>query len=488
MLERVALNATRLRTPGLRLDADGVALGARVLVLLPSLDRLVAFLTLHATERSLSDLPALTVQLCETKLKTREIVIGFGVTTTDGIDRVAGVARLAGGTIFTGTQRIFVQYRDAASPLGYDIGELPRVDSALHLVHATFEQGYDVVRNVDVAGLLVKLELTREPSTADVPGERWIVCEPGLGPALVHYLARSDVAADVGLAEWPPESALSAEPVRRYLVRVPELPRRMRPLLSRTPGLRIHALATRGCAVEVGFAHPVNLRACPVFPEDGLVFLGGRGTPALRVERLPPMGPVSAFAKVMLRQCDAATATRTASVPSLDLELRLAPSATPPRNLRATLVRDLALLRQVAYRLGSATLRDARVAFTDAGAFVLVPQGVDVLPLGDFFEELSPTLFVSAGYTLRPEVSPARAAAAFDAGDAYVFVHHDGRRLAVVPSAFVPLEAALVGSQSWVGLDAESIAVQLSEELPTLRLAPLELRPMRDVTEEIDST
>jgi len=44
MLDRVAVHQTRLRTPGLGLDAKGVALGAKGLVLLPSIDRLVAFL------------------------------------------------------------------------------------------------------------------------------------------------------------------------------------------------------------------------------------------------------------------------------------------------------------------------------------------------------------------------------------------------------------------------------------------------------------
>ena len=46
MLDRVAVHQTRLRTPGLGLDAKGVALGAKGLVLLPSIDRLVAFLAL----------------------------------------------------------------------------------------------------------------------------------------------------------------------------------------------------------------------------------------------------------------------------------------------------------------------------------------------------------------------------------------------------------------------------------------------------------
>ena len=42
MLERIALHQTRLRTPGLGLEGKGVALGAKGVVLLPSLDRLAS--------------------------------------------------------------------------------------------------------------------------------------------------------------------------------------------------------------------------------------------------------------------------------------------------------------------------------------------------------------------------------------------------------------------------------------------------------------
>src|SRR6185503_1113384 len=56
MLERIALHQTRLRTPGLGLDAKGAALGAKGLVLLPSIDRLVALLSVYTREHSLEDL------------------------------------------------------------------------------------------------------------------------------------------------------------------------------------------------------------------------------------------------------------------------------------------------------------------------------------------------------------------------------------------------------------------------------------------------
>ncbi|MBM4356817.1 MAG: hypothetical protein FJ096_01780 [Deltaproteobacteria bacterium] len=485
MLERVSLNQTRLRTPGLSLDPNGVALGARALVLLPTLDRLTAFLALYTAEGSLAELSGLAIELHETRLKTREVVVGFAASNTGCVDRAASVARLAGGMTFTGTQRVFVQYRDAASPLGYDLGELPRADGTLHLVHSNFEQTYDVVRKLDLAGLLMKLDLLAS-STADDGRERWIVCEAGLGPALIHYLARSEVQADVGVVEWPPASALETQPLRRHLFRVRALPARMLPLLTRTPGIRVHALAAPGCAVEIGYRHPIQLRACPVFSAEGLVLLGGRGAPALRIERLPAMGPVAAFARVTLRDGEPLFAARAEVAHSLELSVRLEPSVAAPTRLHATLVQDLALLRQIAYELAPRTLGEAQVAFTDAGAFVRLDRGIESLPIGEFFEQIHPSLYVSAGHALRPEVDGARVLAALDVGDCLVFLHHDGRRLAVARDAFVPLADALLGAQSWTGLGSESIARALEQPLPTLRLDPLDLRPMRDVSEEPD--
>ena len=78
MLDRVAVHQTRLRTPGLGLDAKGVALGAKGLVLLPSLDRLVAFLALYTRGGSLEDiLRSLSVEIVVSKLGAREVTLTF---------------------------------------------------------------------------------------------------------------------------------------------------------------------------------------------------------------------------------------------------------------------------------------------------------------------------------------------------------------------------------------------------------------------------
>src|SRR5512132_897357 len=101
MLERIALHQTRLRTPGLGLEAKGVALGAKGLVLLPSLDRLVAWLSVYTREHSLEDLsPSLELRLVRSKLGTREITLSFAAESSDRMDRISETARLVGGFTF----------------------------------------------------------------------------------------------------------------------------------------------------------------------------------------------------------------------------------------------------------------------------------------------------------------------------------------------------------------------------------------------------
>src|SRR3974390_610061 len=89
-LDRIALHQTRLRPPGLGLEAKGVALGARGLVLLPSIDRLVAWLSVYTREHSLEDLmPNLELEVVKSRLGTSEITLSFAAESSDRMDRVA---------------------------------------------------------------------------------------------------------------------------------------------------------------------------------------------------------------------------------------------------------------------------------------------------------------------------------------------------------------------------------------------------------------
>ncbi len=206
MLDRIALHQTRLFTPGLGLDAKGVALGQKGLVLVPTVDRLVAWLSVYTRERSLEDLlGSLELRFVRSPMGTQEITLTFAAESSDRMDRVAETARLVGAFTFTGTSRHFVQYRDAAAPFGYDSRQLLSTDAPLALYHDSFSQTYDEGKPVDLRALLLRLMPQLDPRTLEEPGVRYVVAEEGLGPALIHYLVRSRVLAEVTMGEWPPD-------------------------------------------------------------------------------------------------------------------------------------------------------------------------------------------------------------------------------------------------------------------------------------------
>ena len=479
MLERIALHQTRLRTPGLGLEGKGVALGAKGLVLLPSLDRLVAWLSVYTREHSLEDLmPSLVIEIVQSKLGTREITLAFAAESSDRMDRVAETARLVGGFAFTGTSRHFVQYRDAAAPFGYDATQLISTDAALVLYHDRFTQVYGVDKEVGLKSLLLRLMPHVDPSTLDDGGPRFIVAEQGLGPALIHYFVRSRVEGEVAVGEWPPESSFDEGPVRRYIVKVPELPKRMRSLMASTPGLTTFLPAGPGVAVELGYRHPVALRACPVFDANGLVLLRGRGDEPWTLEKTPQMGDLRAFARVELRNTggDEQRALTTKLPEQVRVPLRIVPSPSPWKNVTATWIEpaQLPLLRRIAYALPHQTILRTQIALTPRGAFLRSSQGIEAVPLGTFFVELHANLYIPAGYDVTPAVAPEVLYRALGASSSQVlFIDTSAHALAVEDSAFSPLESALLEAQAWEPLVAESIHRALEEAPVDLKLEPL---------------
>ncbi len=485
MLDRVALHQTRLRTPGISLDAKGIALGGKGLVLLSSLDRLVGFLALYSSSAPLTDiLGSLSIDIVKSKLGNREVTLTFAAEGSDRLDRVSELARLSGGYTFTGTSRHFVQYRDAAAPFGYDVREIAPTDAPIALYHTQFSQHYDYEKKIDLAKLMLRLEPRVAPSTISDVGPRWICAEAGLGPALIHYFVRSLVDAEVGVAEWPPASEFDEGPVRRYLFKLEQVPGRMNALLRSTPGVHVFIPQGPTSAVEMGFEHPVNLRACPVFPRDGLVLFRGGGRDPIVIDKLPALGPVTSFARVHMKQQTGAGVGKGGTLDSVAVPLKLAPDTDPWRNISATRVDQghLGLLRQLAYRLGRRALEDTRIAFTEHGAFLVREAGIESIPVGDFYRRIHPRIWVSAGYTPVPAVAPSVLHRAFGSpNDEYVFLDRSGARIGVQISAFVPLEQALLDAQSWSGTAHETVAQQLQTELPVVALGSPGFRPMRDV-------
>lgn len=509
-LERIALHQTRLRTPGLALDPSGVAIGAKGLVLLPTIERLVAFLAIYTRDRSLSDLVGsgserLEIAVVKSKLGTREIVVVLPAPSTTLLDVVADVARLAGGTTFTGGGRYWVQYRDRSAPFGYDVVELLRaedgVDFALH--HSAFTQAYARERNVDLATLVTRLEPRRDPSVTALSAKPlWLAVESGVASALVGYFARGAVDAEVGVLELPPASSFDDAPRKVSLFRVHDLPPRMAHLVTHTPGIRAFAPAGTGVAVEVGHRHAIHLAGLPIFPEAGLVLLPatheGETREPIVTSRLPEMAPVISLVDVKLTSGDVPRAKALAEADRLAMPLQLAPSVTGTRQVSAAVIplERAPLLRRLAYALPPSALEAstiARVTSRDgAGLLVLrVPGGAFGIPLGALFSERTPGLYVLAGHDLVPACPPGHLANALGASPSRsVFVWRDAgdeitrvQAISIDASAFVPLASALVSPESWGAMMPVEIVeiarAELEEKLGGVEMGDLGLAPLR---------
>ena len=493
MLDRIALHQTRLHTPGLGLDAKGVALGAKGLVLLPSLDRLVAWLAVYTRDRSLEDLiPSLQMNLVRSKLGTREIAIEIAAESSDRMDRVADVARLVGGFTFTGTSRHFVQYRDAAGPFGYDAPELLATDARLALYHEQFTQLYDVDRPLELRTLLLRLMPQVDPRSEAETGVRWIVAEQGVGPALVHYFVRSRVDGEVTLGEWPSASAFDEGTTRRYVFRIPDLPARMRSLAHHTPGITAFVPAGPGIAVQVGHRHPVSLRACPVFDPNGIIFVRGGGAEPWALERVPPLGDLRAFARVEMRGEETrsiSVATGANAPPAVRVALRLLPSHAPWRSVTASWIAtdQLPLLRRLAYALPRATIDRTTIAVTNRGVILRSAAGIEAIPLGTFFVEVHPSLYVPAGFEVTPAVAPDVLHRALGSPEGRVmFLDAGGHAVGVAEEAFAPLATALLEAPSWEPAIAETIERTLEDAAIELRPGSLGLLPLSGAQPPID--
>jgi FtsH ternary system domain X7 len=491
VLERVALHQTRLRVPGMGLDARGVALGSRGLVLLPSLDRLVAFFAVSTAEQGLDRLSeSLRIDVVRSKLGTREVALSFASESSDRMDHIADVARVTGGFTFTGSSRHFVNYRDASAPFGYDALEILPTDAALVLYHATFTQSYEVERSIDFRGLLLRLAPRPDPSVEPTDDEFWVLAEPGVGPSLLGYFARSEVTARVGIVEWPSPSRLEQTPLRQFLFRVESMPRRMRSLLGATPGITSFAIVADGVAVQHGYRHPVHLRACPVFDPQGLVLFRGKGRPPREIRRLPALAEVGALGRTTLLPLEAgsaASAEGSAEPPALSVPMRLVASDGGLKAVHATLVppEELGLLRRFAYILGPELVATTRIALTARGAFVLRDAGLEALPIGQLFCRMHPSLFVPTGFDVAPAVPPEAVFRAFGSpGDQRIFLQRDAPAIAIRADAFVSLDRALLEPERWAPLDASSFDAALETPSPSVWFTPLGVRPLSDAVPE----
>lgn len=465
MLERAALHQTRFRTPGVTPDARGVVLGQKGAVLFPSLDRLVAFLRAYGEESSLDELlPSLSLRRVITPLKTREILLLCASESSYRLDRIAAVAKLAGGLVFTGTARHFVKYRDAAAPLGYDVEELLDEQADIVLYHDGFQQAYTFEREIAFRDLVMKLEPVRvPPSERRTPSRLYVTAEVGIGGALVSYLFRWEVRARAALVEWPSESAFEDATRRLYVFDVEDAPSRIVELLASLPGVHVFDPLGTGFAVELGFRHPIALESCQsIFEGEALCLFCGDGDVVI-VDPAPPFAPVRSLVRneLVLERAGTVRQGRARDGDmSFELPLRLDATMAPWRAVVASVVpaEQRSWLARMLYALPPRTLSTLRMAVAEDRIYLLDRGGIEGVPLGAFYSEVAERIYVPSGMALVPAVAPhVLQDLVSDRQGGHVFFEPDSPAPRVVPaSAFGPVSRQVLREVAAMTVHAEA--------------------------------
>jgi hypothetical protein len=413
VLERVALSQTRFNVPGIVPDPRGVVLGQKGLVLLPTVERLVSFFRVYGDQDSIDELlPTLSIRQVRTQLGTREFVASFDVSSSYQMDRCASIAKMLGGLAFTGTSRHFVKYRDASSPMGYDASRLIPQGGDIALYHEDFSQAYETEREVPFRSLVLRLSPRRVTvPPADLPEELLLTVAPGLSGAVQGYLYRNGAEAEMGLAEWPAESAFDEAPRRLFVFRCQGLPARIVALMEATPGVEVFVPLSRNVAVERGFRHPIYLPSCmSVFGDGGLYLFSGTRDRVDVLADEPHFADIKSLSSISV-DLGAETATEGRGArPGDDITvgLRLVPTSEPWRRIYGVSIpwSRAEWLRSLVYTLPPRLLRHTKVHVSNERIVVLGETGVEAIPLGTLLTRHSDAILVAAGYAFLPHVSP----------------------------------------------------------------------------------
>jgi FtsH ternary system domain X7 len=451
-LEHVAQGQSRFMTPGVAPDPRGVLLGRYGVLLFPTLEGVVSWFRMYSSEASLDELTSgLAIQRVRTPLASRELVVRVPAVSSYTVDRAARLARLVGGSTFTGTAKHFVKYRDDRSPYGYDavdVGAMPAgADFVLH--GDDLSQSYALEGEIPLARLVFRLSVRQVPGARRLSledrAELLLAVQRGLGDGIIRYLWRNRVDAEVGLVSPRSDSAFEEQGRSYLLFRVRNLPDRILELFLGTPGVDVFRPVSAATAVAVGWAHPIDLSSCgSIFAADTFHLFW----PGDRVDALP--GPLQLSRIADLTRIDLEVEKPTEPFPQsqrapdpVSVPLRLAPSLGPPRRVTGALIplAQAAWLKRLVFLLPPASLRGHRIAVTDRGIVVVGSEGVDVIPLGQLLCELAPGLLVPLGMDVVPRVSPDVLERSLGhAAGVLTVLPAGGRPFQVAETALVPLE------------------------------------------------
>lgn len=471
VIERVAQHQSRFRTPGLSPDARGVALGPVGVVLLPSLEKLVAFLRAAGEEGALDELlDSLRIVQVISPLRTRELLVEVQASSSHRMDRLAALGRIVGAMTFTGSGRHYVKYRDAQAPFGYDIAELLPDPGDFGLYHDRFAQPYRTDKQLPLRDLLLRLAPVSIPrARAEIPRALYALLRTGLGDAVVGYLARWNVPARVAVVEWS-RGGTSAVVEKAWLLQLSQPAPRFVSLLRSLPGVSLFVPDGERCVVEFGHRHPIPLSACaPLFGSEELVLFRAGGEGPVLLPQRPPLVDVQTVTSLVTQSTTTAESVKTYGITgTFSLSLKLVPTGGPPRRVSAAVIPlgEQDTLGRILGVLPPTLLGKISVAFSERSIYLLGPDAAHVVPLGTLYEDLGDHVYVPLGWALSPPIPPdVLRGLARVSSDMALFVTGGQRPLTALPQgAFVSATRVLLSDVPVV--EESLIAAPLDADLP----------------------
>ena len=481
LLEPVAAGQTRFRMQGLAPDARGIAVGREALVVFETLDRLVAFLGAYSVEASLDDLlPSMTLERGQRSGGGSALLLRCEASDGYALDRLTRLAGAARSTVYAGAGSVFVRFRDAQAPFGYDVavplselldggGEAAlSVDEVLVVEHE-FVSRYASSERIDPVELIQRLELRQVPvpaagvaSDPELGGARdmvLVLVAPGVADRVLSYLWRKDVAmAGVRVR-------LSEDRQPSLLLRLRQPEARILDVLRPIPGVELLVPVSPRAAVELGWRHPIHLAsASSCLPGDEMYLFRGRVGRVERIDGAPRFvdGRYLVDTEIHLRAAEFAVERVEMQDPGrLHVDLRLR-RAAGPREPRASLIawKDTELLRRLVYLVPPSALAAARLVPLVEGLLIIsggarlgrgdgrsLTVGT-VIPLGDRFAEVAPGVLVPDGFELWPRLRPqlVRELLGLDGEDRAVFLAPDREPLLIPAERMMPLDVAAIGT------------------------------------------
>ncbi len=465
MLEHVAINQERFKTPGLRADSRGIAVGERGLIRFGTLTQVVGFFRALSEEQSLDHLlPTLRIVKARSRIQGLELLIDMAAQGSHMLDRAAAIARLLRGEVYTGRAPHFVRYRDAAAPFGYDVERLVQVREGVALYASSGPLHFSEDGEIAFRGLLLSLSLTRTRQLEGL-GTLFMRVPPGLRAATQRFLWHRDIAASV--AELRREATgRFDEGETIYLFRLEGLPSRLIPLFEGLPGVELYHARRSNVYVQRGWRHPFVLESCrKALEEDGLYFFSGVRDAVDRVQGEPTFVDIANLKSLDVQdpalrpEVEATLIGEGGRVPRgwspaqvhdalhYPVELIQRPGAgTGVAAVYLQTPQEMAWLKRLIYALPQTALEAYQMALTDRGVLVVNRQGVELIPIGMRLWEVFSGVLIPQGTHFSPPIGfdQLQRHLGLKPGHLYVMPHGAGGAFAVPEALLRPVARYLL--------------------------------------------